>query len=53
MIPIANGICTGNWFWKTFAKDQVQILFIDVFWIVLASITFYVAFSLKPKENNK
>ena len=51
MIPIANGICTGNWFWKTFAQNQVQIFFIDVFWIVLASITLYVAFSLKPKEN--
>jgi hypothetical protein len=52
MIPIANGICTGNWFWKTFAQDQVQIFFIDVFWIVLASITLYVAFSLKPKKIN-
>ena len=52
MIPIANGICTGNWFWKTFAQDQIQIFFIDVFWIALASITLYVAFSLKPKENN-
>jgi uncharacterized iron-regulated membrane protein len=52
MIPIANGICTGNWFWKTFAQDQVQIFFIDIFWIALASITLYVAFSLKHKENN-
>lgn len=52
MIPIANGICTGNWFWKTFTQNQVQTFFIDAFWIVLASITLYVAFSLKPKGSH-
>jgi uncharacterized iron-regulated membrane protein len=52
LIPIANGICTGNWFWKTFAQNQIQIFFIDVFWIVLASITLYISFRLNKKENN-
>ncbi|KFF07224.1 PepSY-associated TM helix domain-containing protein [Flavobacterium reichenbachii] len=47
LIPIANGICSGNWFWKTFAQNQFQIFFIDIFWIVLASITLYVSFKLK------
>ena len=52
LIPITNGIITGNWFWNSFIQNQIQIFFIDVFWIVLASITLYVAFSLKPKESN-
>lgn len=51
LIPIANGICTGNWFWKTFAQNQFQIFFIDIFWIVLASITLYVSFKLKKVKS--
>lgn len=50
LIPIANGVCTGNWFWKTFAANQVQIFFVDIFWIVLASITLYVSFKLKQTK---
>jgi uncharacterized iron-regulated membrane protein len=49
LVPITNGIVTGNWFWKAFIHNQIQLFFIDVFWIVLASITFYVAYSLKTK----
>ncbi|MDX6190659.1 PepSY-associated TM helix domain-containing protein [Flavobacterium sp. Fl-318] len=51
LIPIANGICTGNWFWKTFVNDQIQIFFIDIFWIVLAAITLYVSFKLKKVKS--
>lgn len=51
LIPVVNGTVTGNWFWSSFLQNRIQIFFIDVFWIVLASITLYIAFSLKPKEN--
>ncbi|MCC9072204.1 PepSY domain-containing protein [Flavobacterium sp. F-65] len=50
LIPIVNGICTGNWFWKTFAQNQIQIFFVDIFWIVLASITLYISFHLDKKD---
>lgn len=50
LVPIANGICTGNWFWKTFAADYTQIFFIDIFWLVLASITLFVSFKLKKAK---
>ena len=49
LVPVINGIVTGKWFWSSFINNQFQIFFIDVFWIVLASITLYVAFSLQPK----
>ena len=48
LIPITNGVTTGKWFWNSFLNNQLQIFFIDVFWIFLASITLYAAFSLKP-----
>tara|TARA_R110000765_G_scaffold378822_1_gene469767 strand:- start:161 stop:1702 length:1542 start_codon:yes stop_codon:yes gene_type:complete len=35
-IPIVNGICSGNWLWVSYAEGYDQILFIDVFWIVLS-----------------
>lgn len=50
LIPITNGIVTGNWFWNSFMHNQIQIFFIDVFWIVLATISLYVAYNLKPKK---
>ncbi|KUJ63131.1 hypothetical protein AR687_02960 [Flavobacteriaceae bacterium CRH] len=49
LIPITNGIVTGRWFWSSFIQNHIQVFFIDVFWIVLASISLYVAYHLKPK----
>ncbi|UUW10333.1 PepSY domain-containing protein [Flavobacterium plurextorum] len=50
LIPITNGIISGNWFWNSFMENKIQIFFIDAFWIVLASITLYTAYHLKPKK---
>jgi uncharacterized iron-regulated membrane protein len=50
LIPITNGIISGTWFWSSFVQNHIQVFFIDVFWIVLASITLYAAFNLKPKK---
>ncbi|MCX2679545.1 PepSY-associated TM helix domain-containing protein [Galbibacter sp. EGI 63066] len=53
LIPVSNGITTGNWFWKAYANGHFQSFFIDVFWIVLALITLWVTFKLKKKPNQK
>lgn len=50
LIPITNGLVSGTWFWSSFVQNHIQVFFIDVFWIVLASISLYVAFNLKPKK---
>lgn len=50
LIPVTNGIVSGNWFWTSFMQNRTQVFFIDIFWIVLASISLYVAYSLKPKK---
>ncbi|WP_066225165.1 PepSY-associated TM helix domain-containing protein [Formosa haliotis] len=49
LVPVANGICTGNWFWKTFLNQQLQLCFIDIFWIILASTTLFVYFRIRKK----
>ncbi len=53
LIPIANGIVSGDWFWNSFIENHIQVFVIDVFWIVLASISLYVAYHLKPKTVTK
>jgi uncharacterized iron-regulated membrane protein len=50
LIPITNGIVSGNWFWTSFMENKFQIFFIDVFWIFLAGISLYTAYHLKPKK---
>ncbi|WP_125718866.1 PepSY-associated TM helix domain-containing protein [Flavobacterium ustbae] len=50
LIPITNGIVSGDWFWTSFLENKIQIFFIDVFWIFLASISLYTAYHLKPKK---
>lgn len=50
LIPITNGIVSGDWFWTSFMHNKIQIFFIDVFWIFLASISLYTAYHLKPKK---
>ncbi|KJD32099.1 membrane protein [Tamlana nanhaiensis] len=49
LIPFANGFITGNWFWKTYSNGDVQLFFIDVFWIVLSLITLWVSLKIKRK----
>ncbi|KDN56656.1 PepSY-associated TM helix domain-containing protein [Flavobacterium seoulense] len=53
LIPITNGLKSGNWFWISFSKHHFQLFFVDVFWIVLASISLYVCFKLKKSKTNK
>lgn len=49
LVPITNGIVSGNWFWSSFIQNQFHLFFIDFFWIILASISLYVGLKLKKK----
>jgi uncharacterized iron-regulated membrane protein len=49
LVPITNGIVTGNWFWNSFTHNQFQLFFVDIFWILLASISLYAG--LKQKNS--
>lgn len=49
LVPISNGIMTGNWPWVTWQKGYIQIFVMDVFWIVLSLTALAIVFKLKPK----
>ncbi|MFA9192060.1 PepSY-associated TM helix domain-containing protein [Flavobacterium sp. FZUC8N2.13] len=53
LIPITNGIKTGNWFWVSCSNNQFQPFFVDVFWIILSAITLYASFKLKTTAKHK
>lgn len=50
MIPVANGLVSGNWIWNTYLQGYDDIFFIDVFWWVLSVFTFIIAIRLKKKD---
>lgn len=49
LIPISNGIKTGNWPWMSYANGYSQILIIDLFWLIVALISITVVFKMKRK----
>lgn len=54
MVPIANGISSGNWMWVSYNNGHHHILLIDLLWMVLGLITLWVAlFKLKEPIPNK
>lgn len=54
LIPITNGIVSGNWIWKTYNQGQLNILLIDMLWIVIATLSLLCYLKIKPqvKENS-
>lgn len=53
LIPIINGIVSGNWIWKTYVQGQFDILLIDVLWIVIATFSLLFYLKIKPKVKEK
>lgn len=52
-VPVANGIMTGNWPWKTFNEGYFQIFVVDVFWIALSVTALLIAFKLKTRDESE
>ncbi len=52
-IPITNGIVTSNWLWISFAKGYDDLLFVDLFWLMLSTITFISWLLMMQKHRKK
>ncbi|PQJ21902.1 PepSY domain-containing protein [Tenacibaculum sp. SG-28] len=53
LIPISNGLVSGNWIWKTYADKQYEILTVDVLWLLIASLALLFYFKVKPSIKEK
>ncbi|MBO0321842.1 PepSY domain-containing protein [Muricauda sp. CAU 1633] len=53
MIPIANGIASGNWMWVAYANGQQQIFLVDLLWVILGMVSLWVAFFKLSSSRNE
>jgi uncharacterized iron-regulated membrane protein len=52
IVPLVNGIVSGNWFWLSVNEQLFQSFFIDMLWIVLSIVSLWVFFKLKRKDDS-
>ena len=50
LIPVANGVCTGNWIWKTYSTGATDILFIDLFSLAIAIVGLISFYKIRQKQ---
>ncbi|MET1053787.1 MAG: PepSY-associated TM helix domain-containing protein [Pedobacter sp.] len=53
LIPVANGICSGNWIWKTYASGATDILIFDLFSITIAAVGLYSFYKIQQRDKQK
>ncbi len=50
LVPIANGVITGNWIWVSFLQNYYQIFTVDLLWILISILGLFVFFKVSKKE---
>ena len=53
LVPIANGIVTGNWFWVSYLNGYQHILLVDLLWLILGIVSLWVAFFKLGKKDTE
>ena len=51
LVPLANGLYANNWLWKTYADQKFDILFIDLLFLSLSLMSYFVYLKLWKKKN--
>lgn len=49
LVPLVNGMVSGNWFWVSLQAGNLDYFVVDIFWLILASITLWVYLRLRVK----
>jgi uncharacterized iron-regulated membrane protein len=44
LVPIANGMTSGNWMWVAFQKGYQHLLLVDLLWLLLGSVSLWIAY---------
>ncbi|MEM9986186.1 MAG: PepSY-associated TM helix domain-containing protein [Bacteroidota bacterium] len=51
LIPLANGLVTGDWMWQTFSRGQFYVFSVDLCWLIAGAVALYLSQKgLKPKD---
>lgn len=47
LVPIANGVVSGNWLWITVRNGQTDIFLVDALWLVLSVSAIFIGLKMK------
>ncbi|MEM7655174.1 MAG: PepSY-associated TM helix domain-containing protein [Bacteroidota bacterium] len=50
LIPIANGIFTGDWIWQTFMAGQWYVFSVDLTWLITGSTALMLSLQVLPNR---
>ena len=53
LVPISNGIISGNWIWISFINKQYDILLVDLIWVIISSLSLLSYSKIKPNVKTK
>jgi uncharacterized iron-regulated membrane protein len=53
LIPITNGIVTGNWFWHMLQIRQYNLFLIDFIWIILSVSGLFTVYKINKTQQKK
>ena len=51
LVPLANGLVSGNWIWNSFVQGHYDIFLIDALWLILSIISLVVGLGLRRKSD--
>lgn len=52
MVPVTNGITTGNWLWVCLAGQRIDLFVVDFLWVLISIAAFYAVSKLSRPINS-
>jgi hypothetical protein len=49
LVPVLNGVVRGNWFWRTYAAGQFDMLLVDLLFLALAFVSGLVVLKMRQR----
>jgi hypothetical protein len=49
LVPVLNGVVRGNWFWRTYATGQFDMLLVDLLFLTLAFVSGLVVLKMRQR----
>ena len=51
-VPIANGVYSGNWIWKSFIEGKIDLFVVDLLWVMIGLIGLIICYQSNRYFNN-
>ncbi|VTQ02000.1 PepSY-associated TM helix domain-containing protein [Sphingobacterium daejeonense] len=51
-VPIANGVYSGDWIWKSFSEGKIDLFVVDLLWVVIGLIGLIIYYQSNRYFNN-